>query len=98
MDRTNSDLPFEFAIGTPATLKTLADGTSFVNIEIIYFGGGKGNDTVTGGIYEDQLAGGQGADVLSGDAGADLLGASRAGTPSPAAAVTTRSTLPSGPC
>ena len=67
-------MPFEFAIGTPATLKTLVDGTTFVNIEIIYFGGGRGNDIVTGGIFEDQLGGGRGADVLSGGAGADLIG------------------------
>ncbi|MEI6642326.1 MAG: hypothetical protein WCL10_09830 [Novosphingobium sp.] len=74
LERTNSDLPFDFTMDAPTTLKTLVDGTTFINTEIIYFAGGKGNDTVTGGIYEDQIAGGKGADILSGGAGADLLG------------------------
>jgi len=73
LDRSKSDLSFDIVMGAPSTTKVLVDGISFVNIEILYFAGGQGKDTITGGIYDDQLNGGRGGDVLSGDAGADLI-------------------------
>ncbi len=51
----------------------LGDGTTVVNVEILEFHGGSGNDNITGGQYNDLLFGGAGNDTLAGLGGNDTI-------------------------
>ena len=54
-------------------VNTLADTTTIVNIERMWFLGGDGADIVTGGALDDVLDGNDGADTLSGSGGTDTV-------------------------
>ena len=53
--------------------QTLADGTTVLNVEILEFHGGAGNDVITGGSFADILDGGAGNDILTGGGGNDQI-------------------------
>ena len=73
LSRWGSSQSFNFTLADPAVLQTLADGTSFVDIEQIDFYGGTNNDNVTGGALNDILGGYEGDDTLNGGGGDDKI-------------------------
>ncbi len=57
----------------PAMLHWLNDGSSFVDIQVLSYHGGSGNDAIIGGAYGDVIDGGSGNDTLTGGAGNDTI-------------------------
>ena len=60
-------------LSNPGVVQTLNDGTSFVNIEVLNYQGGSGNDVVIGGAGADAIDGGAGNDTLTGGGGNDTI-------------------------
>ncbi len=72
-NRSGSSLGLTFSLGNSALQQVLADGTTIINVERMFFTGGSGVDTVTGGGLDDLFVGGGGNDVLAGGAGLDMF-------------------------
>jgi Ca2+-binding RTX toxin-like protein len=73
LNRPASATGLVFSIANPSVTQVLADGTTLVNIHQIDFGGGSGNDDVTGGDLRDIFDGRDGNDMFSGGGGDDSL-------------------------
>ena len=72
IDRSSTALGVTFAL-KGAVASTGSDGTSVVNVEVLNYTGGSGNDKITGFDYDDILLGNGGDDRLNGGAGVDVL-------------------------
>jgi serralysin len=73
LDRDGTTLGLTMSLATPNVSQLLADGTRFVNIELLNFYGGSGSDSVQGGATIDLLYSGDGNDTLLGEGGTDAL-------------------------
>ncbi|TIQ42081.1 MAG: hypothetical protein E5X47_32265, partial [Mesorhizobium sp.] len=73
IDRSTSVVGMTVVMTDTATPTAIGDGTTFVNIENLYFTGGSGDDTITALGGNDSLSGGAGDDTLNGGDGSDYL-------------------------
>jgi VCBS repeat-containing protein len=73
IDRSTSVAGLNFAMTDTIVATSVGEGTTFVNVETLYFNGGTGDDTVTALGGNDQLSGGSGNDTLDGGDGSDSL-------------------------
>jgi len=56
-------------VGDTAVLQNLGNGAQVGGFERLHFGGGAGNDTITGGSFVDAIYGNDGDDLLNGGGG-----------------------------
>lgn len=71
--RFASTSTFTLDLSDPAATHVLADGTTLVRVERVYFGAGEGADAITGGAASDTILGSGGSDTVDGGNGDDLL-------------------------
>ncbi len=71
-NRSGSSLGLTFSLQNTSLQQVLGDGTTIINVERMFFTGGSGADTVTGGVLDDVFAAGGGADRMTGLSGNDF--------------------------